>query len=75
MKRVDSEIRVIWLNVNGCYAVTFGDQLLPIGGQTLFAYKWQLEDALEVCELECRDFEGDGRIYTKCVPYTPRSRK
>ncbi len=72
MKDTQTIVRVVWLNVNGCYAVRFGEQLLSIGGKMLFAYKWQLEDALEDVDLECRDFEGDGVISTKCVPYAPR---
>ena len=67
MKTSKVEIHVIWLDINGCYAVAFGDQLLPINGRVLFAYKWQLEEALEAVSLICVDFEGSGIIIAKQV--------
>ena len=58
----NTPVQVIWLNANGCYAVTFSEQLLSINGQTLFQYKWQLEEALHAVDLVCLDFEGTGTI-------------
>jgi len=72
MQEKQGAVRIVWLKVNGSYAVMFGDQLLPINGRILFGYKWQLLDALEDVGLECRDFEGNGIIETPCIPYTPK---
>ncbi len=61
----NTPVQVIWLNANGCYAVTFSEQLLSINGKTLFQYKWHLEDALRAVGLVCLDFEGEGIVTIK----------
>ena len=58
-------VRVIWLNANECYAVTFSEQLLSINGQLLFHYKEELEKALDAVDLVCLDFEGEGIVTIK----------
>jgi len=56
---------VQWLNANGAYVVTFGEQLIPIGGKFLFNYRKDLEDALDKAGLCVRDFEGKGIVFCK----------
>lgn len=65
MYKFHQPVRIVWLNANGCYAVAYGDQLLSMNGQTLFQYKWQLEKALDVVDLVCLDFEGNGIVTVK----------